>query len=568
MAGLERLISPFARELTVLFVEDDAATRLRMSAELRGVFKEVILATHGQEGLEAFATHRPQIILTDDQMPVMSGIAMTEEIRKVDPKVPIIFITASMDTALLVRAINLGISAFVPKPVVQDNLRQAVSLVVGLLENDHLQRKNVEQELALLQFREKYHEHQQEMAFRKELSILENDFRCHAFAGVEASGRGEWISQVVYLPHDIMCGDSYSLRRLPDGSLLAFIADAMGKGLSASLTTSLSVTIFNLQVDALPTGVPIDFTGFVHQCATLLRKRLLEDEVFSFCLAHLPVRGAWLETAAFGMPPLLVGTPGEWLRKIPSNNPPVSAYLEEFRTTCHDLGPARAILLYTDGLNEAITQDGSLYRDRLDADFLASGSQAQFLAAFRASVAVPDDDVTFLRLQRLDAGPRWHQRLVIPSRLAEVERAGDAVEQLLEAHAGLGMDARSELGMAIREALMNAYEHGSLEVSADLKRKLLEEGSYFDHLLEHERNTDRHITIDLSLQDEAHNHLLKVIIQDEGPGFEPPTTWFGESDSLMLSGRGLRMVKKYTDAFHFSGKGHAITLVKIYRGES
>jgi len=37
---------------------------------------------------------------------------------------------------------------------------------------------------------------------------------------------------------------------------------------------------------------------------------------------------------------------------------------------------------------------------------------------------------------------------------------------------------------------------------------------------------------------------------------------------MMLSGRGLKMVKMYTDAFYFNEKGNAITLIKIYPGES
>jgi len=276
---LSRQISPFARELTALFVEDDGPTRAMVAAQLRGVFRELILASDGQEGLAAFRARSPQLVLTDNWMPVMSGIEMTEAIRKVDARVPVIFITSSMDIELLVRAINLGISAFISKPVAQPNLRHALTLVVGMLENEHLQRKAVEQELALHAFREKYHEHQQALAFRKELRILENDFRWRCFSGAAGSGRGDWIAQVVYSPHDIMCGDSYALRRLPDG-MLVLIADAMGKGLGAALTTALGVHGFNFLVDGLDPAAPFRFEAFVERFTALVRKHLLEDEVF------------------------------------------------------------------------------------------------------------------------------------------------------------------------------------------------------------------------------------------------------------------------------------------------
>lgn len=141
-------ISPFARELTALYVEDDAVSRLMVAAQLRGVFKELILAADGQEGLEAFRARSPQLVLTDNRMPRLSGIAMTESIRELDARVPVIFLTATMDTPLLVRAIELGIAAFLTKPVALASLRLAVARVVGLLEIEHLHRRTVEQELA------------------------------------------------------------------------------------------------------------------------------------------------------------------------------------------------------------------------------------------------------------------------------------------------------------------------------------------------------------------------------------------------------------------------------------
>jgi CheY-like chemotaxis protein/anti-sigma regulatory factor (Ser/Thr protein kinase) len=556
-------ISPFSRELTALFVEDDLTSRLLVSAMLRGVFKELVTASDGLEGLKAFQARRPDLVLTDHAMPGLSGLAMTEEIRKTDAKVPVIFITGTIDTALLVEAINLGISAFIPKPVAMASLRHAVGLVTGMLEKDHLQRRNLDQELALLQLRERYHEHQQELAFRKELSILENDFLWRSFAFDPASGRGEWVAQVIYSPHDIMCGDSYGLRARPDG-MLVFLADAMGKGLAAALTSSLSVYTFNLLVDAL--AGPLDFAAFAQQYASLMAKRLLEDEVLSFCLAWLPRSGAPLQTAAFGMPPMLAGAPGEPVVKLKCNNPPLSAYFDGFRTTSHDLGSARALLLYTDGLNEAVTADGSLYRDHLEAAFATSSSSRQFAQSFRAKVAVPDDDVTVLILARVDAPPEWEERRVVPSRLQAVDEACQQVEDRLEACQGLDRIARIEFGMAVREALLNAYEHGSLEIPGDRKRELLDDGTYFDRILEREKDTARVINLVLSGHAEGANQVLKVAIQDEGKGFKPPSSWSSEPEQLGLSGRGLRMVRKYTDVFYFNAKGNLITLLKVYRG--
>jgi len=67
-----------------------------------------------------------------------------------------------------------------------------------------------------------------------------------------------------------------------------------------------------------------------------------------------------------------VRTPGAPLRRLNGNNPPISPYLESVRITTHDLGYAHSVLFCTDGLNEAETADGSLYREHLGPHFEAS----------------------------------------------------------------------------------------------------------------------------------------------------------------------------------------------------
>jgi len=563
---MEPEISPFSRELTALFVEDDAPSRKLMAAQLRGVFKELILAADGREGLAAFQARRPQLVLTDNHMPFMSGIEMTAAIRQTDAKVPVIFITSSMDTALLVQAINLGISAFIPKPAAPGNLRRAVGVAVGMLENERLQNKTLEQELALLQFREKYHEFQQELAFRKELSILENDYLFRVFPQVENAARGRWIAQVNYKPHDIMCGDSYSLRRLAEG-MLVLIADAMGKGLAASLTTTLCAHTFNSLADAVVDAEDFRFEDFVRRYTGLMRKRLLEDEVLPVTLAWLPVDCPLMVTASFGMPPILVGTPGA-VRKLRCSNPPLSSYVDDFRTTVYDLGAARSILFYTDGLNEAVTADGSLYRDHLDQDFAVSAGRDQLWAAFQGRVGAPDDDVAMVWLSRVDGAPLWRSSLEVLCRLELVEQACQDLERELLDHTSLAADPRGEFTMAVREAMLNAYEHGSLEIDFSAKCRMLEDGIYYQHLQDLEPKVDRRIRVDLSVQAHAGQRLLKVTVQDEGPGYTPPAFLFGETDSMLLCGRGLKMVKKYSDAFYLNEKGNAITLIKFYPGGS
>ena len=136
----------FLKTLTVLFVEDDEDARDQFTEFLTRPVGKLITAANGAEGLEAFHRYRPQIVVTDIQMPVMDGLAMAMEIRETDPAVPIIVVTAFEQTNYLRRAINIGIDKYVTKPV------NSYLLYECLLDCAHRQR--AEEQLILQRQRE------------------------------------------------------------------------------------------------------------------------------------------------------------------------------------------------------------------------------------------------------------------------------------------------------------------------------------------------------------------------------------------------------------------------------
>ena len=115
--NLNEIDQQFLETLTVLYVEDDLDTREQFSDFLRRLVGTLITATNGEEGLAAFKRHRPDIVVTDVQMPLMDGLTMSSEIRAIEPSVPIIVITAFEQADYLLRAVNIGIDKYVIKPV-------------------------------------------------------------------------------------------------------------------------------------------------------------------------------------------------------------------------------------------------------------------------------------------------------------------------------------------------------------------------------------------------------------------------------------------------------------------
>ena len=114
------------KALTLLYVEDDEDSRKELSEFLSRSVGNLITATNGLEGVEAFNRHHPDIILTDILMPVMDGLAMAEKIRETDNSVPIIVLTAFEQNDYLMKSVNMGIDRYLIKPVDIHKLQEAL----------------------------------------------------------------------------------------------------------------------------------------------------------------------------------------------------------------------------------------------------------------------------------------------------------------------------------------------------------------------------------------------------------------------------------------------------------
>lgn len=131
------------KSLKLLYVEDDAATREELVMMLEPWVAELYVAADGQEGLDLFKARRPDIVVTDIQMPRVSGLAMSGEIRKIVPQQPIVVLSAYNDVEYLFRAIELGIDQYITKPVnverLLDKLAQMTHTVLAVRDGQRNQ---------------------------------------------------------------------------------------------------------------------------------------------------------------------------------------------------------------------------------------------------------------------------------------------------------------------------------------------------------------------------------------------------------------------------------------------
>ncbi|WP_294962239.1 response regulator transcription factor [Sulfurimonas sp.] len=115
---------------TVLCVEDEEGIRKRLVNTLKYYFKDVFEANNGDDGYDLYLENKPDIILSDIEMPSKNGIQMVQKIREKDLNTSIIMVTAYSNEEYLLDLINLKINHYILKPVNSHNL--LTGIVKGL----------------------------------------------------------------------------------------------------------------------------------------------------------------------------------------------------------------------------------------------------------------------------------------------------------------------------------------------------------------------------------------------------------------------------------------------------
>ncbi|BCS55869.1 response regulator [Geobacter sp. SVR] len=558
-------LPPQSSELTLLLVEDNEFCRKLAVMQLSEHFKNMVVAGDGFEGLWRFSECRPDIVLTDQNMPGFSGLEMVRRIRESDRRTPIILMTGNIDHQMMVEAINLGIARFVPKPYKAELLLQALDDVVLKIADDLLLERHRQQEIELLRYRDRYNSMQQEAALRKELHVVRHDLRHLA---ISAPDNVRWGVEVAHTPRDIMCGDGYSVRYLPDGRVLVFLIDSMGSGLSASLTTLLATSFCNFVVEHLFQCCGLVFGKILDMFMRYVSEMLLDDEVISCGLLLMDLKASEIEAALFALPPLLVRELDGSVHHVRSANPPLCRYSGETSITRLSLARVADLLMVTDGVTDAAADAHCLYREHMQDDFRESPTLAALQRRFlgRISPEEKNDDRTMLHVRRLDLPVSW-QWACKPA-LALGALAETAVKALdrLALEVMLNDRDRDELELLLTEALINAFEHGCLEIGREEKSKAILAGEYDDLLKGRSAAPDSSIELSLSLWRGAASPLLILEVRDSGPGL--PADFFSTPAVNGVSGRGLRMISRYSDGFFAAGPGGCLTILKTIEGDS
>ena len=356
--------------MRILIAEDDRITRASLARQLATWDHRVTEAQDGEAAWTLFQASEYDLVITDWEMPRLSGVEFIQRIREANrPEyVYIIMLTSRSDKSDVVKGIEVGADDFVSKPFDREELR------VRLLAGERIIR--LEQALSQqnTQLREASERMRRDLdaAARVQRAMLPRQSIATAHV------RAAWA----YEPTDELAGDALGLHLIDQRYLAAYVIDVSGHGVPAAL---LSVTAMHyLEPEPGNASLLRDMAcsggmGSVQRpsvVATELNRRFSadnsDDRFLTMILCVLDTFEGRLIAASAGHPPPIV-LRGQHIVPVPNTGSfPIALFDEaEYEDLTVQLEPGDRIHLFSDGIVEqASPAGGEQFGEKRLADLL------------------------------------------------------------------------------------------------------------------------------------------------------------------------------------------------------
>ncbi len=125
------LAAPVKNMAKILLLDDEEQILRAVELQLKKDGHEVVSCENGQEGLDALVAHRFDLIITDLQMPKLTGIELLESLNKKGSAIPVIVLTGFASVESAVEAMKLGAADFITKPPQLDEISLKVKNILS-----------------------------------------------------------------------------------------------------------------------------------------------------------------------------------------------------------------------------------------------------------------------------------------------------------------------------------------------------------------------------------------------------------------------------------------------------
>ncbi len=200
MSDLDDIIK-YTKNMRLLYVEDNAEARDSSLIVFEEFFDDIIVAIDGEDGLEKFNKHQIDIIITDINMPRLSGLAMIQQLQHIDKDVHILVLSAYNESGYFIESIKLGVDGYILKPIDINSFLNTLSKIIKKVKLKH----QTEQTLNLL--------HQYQEITDQTSIVSKTDLQ-----GKITYANDEFCKVTGYSRDELM-GQEYSFTKHPDSDL-------------------------------------------------------------------------------------------------------------------------------------------------------------------------------------------------------------------------------------------------------------------------------------------------------------------------------------------------------------
>ncbi|MDN3649366.1 fused response regulator/phosphatase [Reinekea marina] len=547
--------------LNILIADDNETDRLILQKIVEKEGHQVVLAQNGQEAIDRFVEHKPDLILLDVMMPVLDGLEAARRIKSllVDDLVPIIFLTSLQDASSLAECLEAGGDDFLSKPYNRIILKAKI-MAFGRMRVMH----------------EKLQVHNRQM-------LIEQQVAKTIFDNVAHSGCLN-LDNIRYSlsPLSVFNGDTVLAERKPDGGIHLFLGDFTGHGLPAAIGAMPLAEIF---YGMTAKGFSVD--DILREINSRLQSILPVGVFCCGCFVELDLFEKKARIWLGGLPDIVMyRNKSQSFETLPSNNLPLGVLSSsKFAPVIVEVSMDNddELFVWSDGIIESRNSDNEMFgEERLLEIFKRSKDQSTLFDTILnqvdqfVSTASVEDDLTLATIKMIDmdsiglpdfestrgslVGPQeWDFDYYLRGQSLKSFNPLPMILNILTEVEGL-RSLSGQLYTLMAELYSNALEHGVLGL--DSKVKASSDGFqkyYLERESKLEALTEGFVRISIKHIPVEGGGELVLQIEDSGPGFNHQAFMQKDTPLEGYTGRGIPLIRGICREFNYNGSGNKVT---------